>query len=978
MLGLDVFARGFEFVASTFLSSAVLRWVVLGILAGAALGCEEGELDQLRRASPDIDESLARHLVEDTDEAFVEYCENLGFYQLIREMPTLTIPYRQSTLEAFRRTAQVLDPYRLRMVNAMAVIYGHDKLRDRIVEHQALPIERRFTLVEFDTRVREYDLRDLPPEESVDQLLRFLAVADSLRLPSTKTYVELAVADRLHALERYDAERHWRWIAVDDLIESGNVNMTCQTLGRLGATYRGLSKPDSMRICWDRALELAMHSRIPDQAARILEFYGNYEWRLGRLTAAFDLYRQAIDTCDELKGGPATLRFLMDVLDCQADFECWDIVGRDLPPRQLLAAEFEEPMNPFPIQVGTLEGRYRMAIGQVAAADSVYAETLARSLAISARLFTGKLLYYWGVGLLEQGLPARALEKIEFGIDCCRELPLPPEEEARFRVAAAQAHFALDQYDAADAELGKFEAISDTNGIEARLRHSWTEHDALGVRLALVRGHRKEAVRGLRRGFERLQRYLVTVDASAEGYLALQRAGVLRAAAHEALGSDPRLGYALEMAWRRSALWLKPRPEEADIGKEEMEQQEEGQLVDLPPNDCIRVIDTLCNLDREELPELRVLRERLGRNDAHVVYWVDTDRVVRWTATSSGVVRDELAVPLDTLRSHVFEAIRSLATEHPATAPCEPKLAADLATLAEELLPSLPPAGSMSSTSTGPPMLLVSPDGFLDGLSFEALNVAKDGYTPLVKDRDVAYLHHLPPANSSRKDPLDRSRSSWPAKAGRCPGIALVDPTPPPSFERRQGEVPALPRGDDEVRELADLVPGLVVLSGARASRARLAGSWDQARLLYFATHVFRDREAPYLTYMALSAPDSAERETYFDVSDVRAGDLRACDLVVLSACASGAPYVTRTFAGASLADAFLDAGTQAAIQTWWDVRDDDAQRLMGRFMHHWLREGQTPIEALGAARREIMGDSAWSAHPFSWAAYSIEIAHLP
>jgi CHAT domain-containing protein len=319
-------------------------------------------------------------------------------------------------------------------------------------------------------------------------------------------------------------------------------------------------------------------------------------------------------------------------------------------------------------------------------------------------------------------------------------------------------------------------------------------------------------------------------------------------------------------------------------------------------------------------------------------------------------------VPADSLRSMTRRAVDSLATPQPINAACDAALATELRRLARLLLPTLQP---VQLTADGArPRLLISPDAFLDALAFEALNLSDVGYSPVLRDRDVAYLRYF--------------RSGRVSKPRAMPALAVVEPKVPRSIQRRHQGIRPLERGADEVHELAELLPGSTVLSGVDASKQRLMRSWQGAHVLYFATHVFRDSEAPYLNYIALAAPESIAAESYLGVSDIRAADLTACELVVLSACASGAPYVAQTFSGVSLAGAFLDAGAHAAVRTLWNVRDEDAQRIMSRFMHHWIRLDQPPVKALGDARRELLGSVETATHPFTWAAYGIELTRLP
>ena len=110
-------------------------------------------------------------------------------------------------------------------------------------------------------------------------------------------------------------------------------------------------------------------------------------------------------------------------------------------------------------------------------------------------------------------------------------------------------------------------------------------------------------------------------------------------------------------------------------------------------------------------------------------------------------------------------------------------------------------------------------------------------------------------------------------------------------------------------------------------------------------------------------------------MADVRSADLSGCELVILSACASGAPYLASDRRlGPSMGEAFLDAGAWAVIQTSWPVADRDARRFVERFVSIW-KPGSDPVAALADTRRQFIQDGE---SPRVWAAWSIHLAGAP
>jgi hypothetical protein len=89
--------------------------------------------------------------------------------------------------------------------------------------------------------------------------------------------------------------------------------------------------------------------------------------------------------------------------------------------------------------------------------------------------------------------------------------------------------------------------------------------------------------------------------------------------------------------------------------------------------------------------------------------------------------------------------------------------------------------------------------------------------------------------------------------------------------------------------------------------------------------------------------------------------------LVVLAACSTGAGRPTSD-GTASLARAFLLAGSHSAIATLWPIQDDAASELSRRF-YAALVSGNTPAEALRSAQRDLIHGPK-SRSQFEWAAF--------
>ncbi len=296
----------------------------------------------------------------------------------------------------------------------------------------------------------------------------------------------------------------------------------------------------------------------------------------------------------------------------------------------------------------------------------------------------------------------------------------------------------------------------------------------------------------------------------------------------------------------------------------------------------------------------------------------------------------------------------------------------------------------------------ISPDGFLAGLSFGAL--PRDDGTFLIEERGFAYLH----------DP--GALASPPARGPSGGGVLLVGGLdydagrPATELDPRQPSGwPPLPGSAREIRALDELwrrLPGERMppraLTGASATETALRAELPRAAIAHIATHGFANpRSDP-----ARTAPDAGAHAAQELSADVHAGlvcsrpaaaagsemdtvddglltaaeigwlDLRATELVVLSACSSGLGRPLPGEGMLGLRRAFRLAGARAVVSALWPVPDDATADLMLGFYEHLWRDGLAPAAALRAAQIDALradrargGDGA----PHAWGAFVFE-----
>jgi tetratricopeptide (TPR) repeat protein len=734
--------------------------------------------------------------------------------------------------------------------------------------------------------------------------------------------------------------------------------MACQALGILGFARFEAGQMDSMRSYYDQAYALALRHRLPEQVGRILSFYASYYQGEGRLALAHELYLSARELCRAYKGGQTELRFLDRLAEFHADLGSWRVVSNLLEQARLLLGQRRELSTLdyalLSSQTRMLQARLLMSRGAVDSAETLYREIDAAYSQVPYQQPRAWAQLQRCRGLLDNGHCEAALVVAEQGLRLTQEQHLPLRE-AQFQLLLAEGRLALDQPDLADQHLRSFAVLAGQR--PEALHEEWMRHDVFELRRCLQgQAARTARIAALGTALSRLEICLGEMDPSVQSYLMLESCDRLRFLVHDILAGDPRRGYVFELTWRRLPARLGRRPSGAVSPAGVVSWwQGSATLAEVVDRWILRCGTTTALGDAEGDGLHGIM---------HLLYLVHGDDMLRWTRTAAGIRCEPVPVATRELERRVARSVGVLSRE-PA-APTESWLsgaADDLRELARLLLP--PECRMPSRSGSAWPLLLISPDGCLAQFPFETLPVTgPDGHeTPLLACMNVAYLRCVEPR-----------QTAW------APGPAVVVARPAlPVRLRGHPELGDLPISETEANLALAAFPGALLLEGAGATKEALTGLWEQAPVIYLAAHLVRDPEVPYVAFVPLAptAESDSPADTYLDLTDIRRAHLDGCRLVVLSACASGAPYVEGTVMAPSLGDAFLDAGAAAVVQTFWHVEDQAAGRLMSRFLREVGFAGRHPVQALGAARRAFLaGDPAFR-HPFYWASYALQLNNL-
>ncbi len=250
--------------------------------------------------------------------------------------------------------------------------------------------------------------------------------------------------------------------------------------------------------------------------------------------------------------------------------------------------------------------------------------------------------------------------------------------------------------------------------------------------------------------------------------------------------------------------------------------------------------------------------------------------------------------------------------------------------------------------------VIVMPDGALHRLNFETL--VASGPEPHYWIQDVEMVL-APSAGILRKAGAPAANSL----------LALGAPaSASPDF-------PPLPNARAELDGIASLFPKATVLTGAAATPIAYTNAHPgRYRLIHFATHATVNRIAP-LDSAVICARGGGDYRLY--ARDVLKLPITA-DLVTISACNSAG---ARAYAGEGLvgfAWAFLRAGAHNVIAGLWRVDDASTSELM-LGLYRGLQQGQSPAEALRAAKLALIQGGRRFARPYYWAPFQLYTREL-
>jgi CHAT domain-containing protein len=261
--------------------------------------------------------------------------------------------------------------------------------------------------------------------------------------------------------------------------------------------------------------------------------------------------------------------------------------------------------------------------------------------------------------------------------------------------------------------------------------------------------------------------------------------------------------------------------------------------------------------------------------------------------------------------------------------------------------------------------LIISPDGILNNIPFEALiteynhNQKTFKNLPyLINDFNISYtfsstLHYkMKTVNKNNNKNL----------------IAFA-----PDFDmdyKSEKYLSPIPSNKDEVKKISQLTRSKIFY-GEKAKKKNFIKNASNYNVIHLATHGFSDNEKSQNSYISFSqfGKEINENEKLY-LRDLYSFPLNA-EMIVLSACETNLGKYNQGEGVASIARAFAYAGCNSIITSLWKVNQKTTAELMKSYYFH-LTNGLDKSEALRQSKLELMNKSSVESHPYYWAGFIV------
>ncbi|WP_268123363.1 CHAT domain-containing protein [Roseivirga pacifica] len=264
----------------------------------------------------------------------------------------------------------------------------------------------------------------------------------------------------------------------------------------------------------------------------------------------------------------------------------------------------------------------------------------------------------------------------------------------------------------------------------------------------------------------------------------------------------------------------------------------------------------------------------------------------------------------------------------------------------------------ISTKIVGKKKLIISPDGLLNFIPFEALMNSSGNY--LIENYGVRYIQSASVANiiesrnysANRKPMLAMGGAIYEEMSEKADAVRSVERMQEMNFRAVENAAKGLSQREvyaalgfgkmtylegtlNEVKLMAETVAGADVYTGTEMNETFLKqlnneGKLANYKVVHLATHGFALPDIPELSGVAMSifAEERNNQDGYLISSEIAALNLNA-DLVVLSACETGLGKIYGGEGVMGLTQSLILAGANGAAVSLWAVNDASTMMFM-------------------------------------------------
>jgi len=158
-----------------------------------------------------------------------------------------------------------------------------------------------------------------------------------------------------------------------------------------------------------------------------------------------------------------------------------------------------------------------------------------------------------------------------------------------------------------------------------------------------------------------------------------------------------------------------------------------------------------------------------------------------------------------------------------------------------------------------------------------------------------------------------------------------------------------------------------------RSNKQEFQSTINDHDIIHISTHAVVDNDNPELSHIVFDIDDPYQN---LYIEEIKGLHIPA-EMVVLSACETGVGSITNGEGVRDMSRAFTIAGSKSALVSLWQVPDEQSATLMTSFYKE-LKNGMSRSRALSKAKRTIINQQNYSAHPYYWAAWTLVGADGP